>query len=334
MFKKSTEVFVFGNTEYTPILNTLFKVNGIIDEITNAAEAHEIQIIALRDVPKDSVIINTVNNSRAYQAQYQLKLKGYRNTFFVGDIINQFPEKFQNTFLKQAQDAMKIDYHELKESLSIFSDQQSKDEFLDILNFRLSLDIEYLSHFDVQIHHQYFEYFLYNKKFDYLIDGGAYDGEDTENFVRHFPKYKGIYTVEPSKKNLEKAINRLANISNIEFVNACLGQHKGFAQISGDGTSTRTVSSGGENVEVITIDCFKPHGNTLVKLDIEGAEMTALNGAINSMKDPNYSFAISAYHLPSDIKNILNQLRRYDCNRKFYFRHYSNGIFESILFAV
>ena len=218
MSDNSSDVYIFGNTEYSPILTTIFQVIGIIDELTHEEAINGVKVVSLEDVPRESLIINTVHNSRAYQVQSQLKEKGFSHLKFVGEFINQFPEKFENTFLKDAQDGMKQDYPALKEVLDVFSDTQSKEEFLAILNFRLTLDIQHLSIFDVKIHQQYFEDFLFDKKFSYLIDGGAFDGEDTEHFIEYFPSYQGIYTIEPSPENLGKAKRKLNKYNGIQFI--------------------------------------------------------------------------------------------------------------------
>ncbi|UZE97562.1 FkbM family methyltransferase [Alkalimarinus alittae] len=334
MNRLKEEVYVFGNTEYTPHLKTIYTVKGIIDEQNPNTSIWGIPNISLCDISKSEKIINTVNNSRAYQVQKRLIDDGFTKTIFIGDIINEYPAEFESTFLTQAQSAMRIDYEALLHNLDNFSDDLSKEEFKNILDFRLTLKIDHLSAFKVKINQQYYEDFLLKCDFKALIDGGAYDGEDSKRFIEFFPSYKQVIVLEPSDSNRLLVGRKLHNYPNVHIIKACLGESNGYIRFDGEGTSAKTVLEGGVKVEQRTIDSFEIDQRTLVKLDIEGAEMAALKGASKAFENPDYSFAISAYHLPHDLLNILKLFKSSLVKRKLYFRHYSGGICESVLFAI
>ena len=334
MINAKEEVYVFGNTEYTPYLNSIFTIKGIIDELSPQSTISGIPNVSLNDIGKHEKIINTVNNSRAYQAQKRLIDEGFIQTIFIGELINQYPSEFESTFLAQTQHAMKTDYKTLLGELDNFEDERSKVEFKNILDFRLTLEIGCLSSFKVKIHQQYYEDFLLNCDFKALIDGGAYDGEDSKRFIELFPSYKQVIVLEPSDSNRLLVEKKLKSYANIHIINACLGENNGHIRFEGEGTAAKVVQEGGIKVEQRCIDSFNISERTLVKLDIEGAEMTALKGASEAFSNPNYSFAISAYHLPHDLLDILKVFKSSMINRKLYFRHYSGGFAESVLFAV
>lgn len=326
--------YIFGNTEYTPILCRLFAVAGIVDDFSDAKSFYGVPRLKLSDIPLDCPIINTVNNSRAYQIQVLLVEAGFSDIQFIGDIINAFPESFNGTLLKTAQDGMKADYSKLIKLSELLEDDISRIEFKAILDFRLTLKIEHLSSFKVKIDEQYFEPFVTEIDFENLIDGGAYDGADSKRFTQLFPKYSEVFLLEPSDANILRVKRTLADLRDVTIIAACLGESEGTVQFSGEGTAAKIVDTGGQTVLIKTIDSFYSQRKTLVKLDIEGAEMSALRGAPRSLADANYGFAISAYHLADDLLNIIEILRDSCKSRKLYFRHYSGGLCESVLFAL
>ena len=334
MNKIKEHIYVFGDTEYTPYLKKRYTIVGIIDEKNPNKTILGIPNIPLCNIDKNAYIINTVNNSRAFQAQKRLIDEGFSNTTFVGSLINKYPSEFKSTTLAQAQIAMKKDYSSLLKELESFADNTSKEAFKNILNFRLTLNIKYLSSFEVKIDEQYFEDFLLDCSFKTLIDGGAYDGADSKRFIKLFPTYEQIFVLEPSDKNGLLVKNNLKAYPNIHIIKACLGEKNGHIRFEGTGTAAKIVQVGGTKVEQRTIDSFNSKHRTLVKLDIEGAEMSALNGATSALLNAEYSFAISAYHLPHDLLDILMKLKSSSQNRKLYFRHYSGGFAESVLFAI
>ena len=330
---KQTPIYVFGNTEYTDVLLKDFNVIGIIDDFSSEALIKGVERVSLSNIRPDATIISTVNNSRAFHAMQMLRDKSFKNCLFIGSLINQYPSSFKHTYLYQAQHAMRQLDAQMQQVAASFADETSHQQFSQIVNFRKTLNINFLSEMKVKIDQQYFEPFVYEQAFDCLLDGGAYDGHDSQQFVDIFPNYQKIYLIEPQSENLALIHKRFQSEPRCELVHACLGSRANTVRLSGEGTSAK-IAEEGELVAMRTIDSFKTSGKTLVKLDIEGAEVDCLKGAMNALSDPSYSFAISAYHLPNDFWDIYQILNAAPIKRKFYFRHYSSGFAESVIFAV
>src|SRR5690606_6338303 len=109
---------------------------------------------------------------------------------------------------------------------------------------------------------------------------------------------------------------KLRNYPNINIIQACLGESNGDIKFEGEGTSAKMVLEGGITTKQYSIDSFKLYQRTLVKLDIEGAEIAALKGASMAFANSDYSFAISAYHLPHDFLDILKVFKASLIKRK------------------
>ena len=70
-----------------------------------------------------------------------------------------------------------------------------------------------------------------------------------------------------------------------------------------------------------------------IKMDIEGAEMDALNGAVQSIQKFKPNLAISAYHKPSDLWDIPIFIKSLCPDYEIYFDHHSPVRWESVYYA-
>ena len=69
-------------------------------------------------------------------------------------------------------------------------------------------------------------------------------------------------------------------------------------------------------------------------MDIEGAELEALQGGAKLIKKNHPKLAICVYHKPEDIYTIPQLLLEYNPNYTFYLRHYSLWRSETVLYAI
>lgn len=69
-------------------------------------------------------------------------------------------------------------------------------------------------------------------------------------------------------------------------------------------------------------------------MDIEGAELKALEGAENLIRNAHPKLAICVYHKNEDIDQIPRLLLEYYPEYRFYLRHYSVTKAETVLYAI
>ena len=70
-----------------------------------------------------------------------------------------------------------------------------------------------------------------------------------------------------------------------------------------------------------------------IKMDIEGAELEALAGAVKTITRFRPKLAISVYHKAQDMFTIPRFIQELDLGYAFYLKHHSPVIFETVLYA-
>jgi FkbM family methyltransferase len=71
-----------------------------------------------------------------------------------------------------------------------------------------------------------------------------------------------------------------------------------------------------------------------IKMDIEGAELSALKGAIRTLKKYKPKLAISIYHNLDHFKSIPEFIKTISPEYRLYLGHYTNYTEETILYAI
>ena len=72
---------------------------------------------------------------------------------------------------------------------------------------------------------------------------------------------------------------------------------------------------------------------TLLKMDIEGAELDALCGAQETILRDKPFLAICAYHRQGDVIAIMDFLHKLVPEYRFWLRHYAPFATETVLYA-
>jgi hypothetical protein len=103
---------------------------------------------------------------------------------------------------------------------------------------------------------------------------------------------------------------------------------------TGDGSSSmRMGNEGNSEVRATAIDSLNKD-IAMIKMDIEGAELSALKGARNTITKDIPILAICIYHSPEDMVEIPEWLMENFPAYRFYVRKHSKGAGETVLYAV
>lgn len=169
-----------------------------------------------------------------------------------------------------------------------------------------------------------------------FVDAGAFDGWTSLQFIDWCNgNYKKIYSFEPSEDNVLLCRENLANIRDVEIVNAGLWNKSDVLRFKERARGSMIDKDSGIEVKVVSLDEYL-NGNpaTLIKMDIEGAELKALQGARETIKQYKPKLAISIYHKPEDSLEIPTYIRRLNPDYRLYIRPYSTWHGEVVLHAI
>ncbi len=170
-----------------------------------------------------------------------------------------------------------------------------------------------------------------------FVDGGAFDGIDSRRFAEWSGnRYCAAYVFEPDHENFTKVRSELSNLSNIflyekglwdreKWLNFCTGDEENSC-ISNDGKGKIPVTS------IDEIKCDIPI--SFIKMDIEGSEGRALDGAKYTISKYKPKLAICVYHKPEDIIELPLKVLEMVPNYRLYLRHYSYVETETVMYAI
>ncbi len=213
----------------------------------------------------------------------------------------------------------------LDETRALLEDDRSKKIFDDAVNFRLTGKLQFLT--DVSEHRTTLKEIFGQKEFELLIDAGAFTGDSTKTFADVL-NVKKIIAVEADPKTFAK-LNLYADSEHrvkVETINAAVWDSE--CTVKYISSSSRGSGKAGKNrrakeaeVQALTIDSIvKNETADYIKLDIEGAEMSALNGAIKTISQCKPNIEISLYHRTDDLFEIPLKLHALLPDHKLYLR--------------
>ena len=230
----------------------------------------------------------------------------------------------------------KLDVEEVYNHLS---DELSKEIFYKVISYREGNSNEFS---DVKSSSPpYFEQGLIKlTEHEVFIDGGAFDGDTVKAFLKELNgKFQKIISFEPDKDSYNKLSQSVANISGVIAMPYGLWNKKENLKfkkgINPEGNRILDEDYGETVIETVSIDeIIKEEIPTFIKMDIEGAEIKALEGAKETIVKYKPKLAICVYHKPFDIIDIPLFIKNMVPGYKLYIRHYSNSFLDTILYAI
>nr|WP_315024633.1 FkbM family methyltransferase [uncultured Aminipila sp.] len=214
------------------------------------------------------------------------------------------------------------------------ADEKSKETFYKIVKFRMLDDtIEVPT---LRQDNQYFEYDIYNKIDDEVfVDCGAFNGITLNTFLKNNEsKFDSYYAIEPDVANYNKLLRYTdtldaKTVKKIIICNKSVYDDKTLSinlyELNGPGTFASEI---GKHIsKTICIDALlEGKRATMIKMNIEGCELKALEGAKNTITKYNPALAVAGYHKTWDLWEIPELILKYNPKYKMILRSYMNHI--------
>lgn len=226
----------------------------------------------------------------------------------------------------------------IRSVFALLDDERSRKIYIEIIRFRLTFDQSIFN----KIKDNTVEYF--DKKIiklspnEIFLDGGAYDGDTIKTFIRESKNiFKNIYAFEPDNKSYIQLRKYLNKIADERIINNKVGLGKNIEKLyfTNEGNLQSKITNKSKTlIKIIPIDSLKDIAFTYIKLDIEGFEQQALMGAKKTIGQHKPKLAICLYHNIEDLWEIPYLIKKINKNYKFYIRHYTNFLFDTICYAI
>jgi FkbM family methyltransferase len=234
------------------------------------------------------------------------------------------------------------DSAQFQKAYRLLSDESSRREFAAQIFWRCSLDDSRLPQHD-SASQIYFPHDLVRLREDEVfMDCGAFDGDSIRLFLqRAGQQYRRIIALEPDPDNRE-ALTRFAQapdkpLRDISIVPYAVSDHSGKVTFNAKGSAGSSLATGGRG---ISIECRRIddlgdlEAPTFIKMDIEGAEPDALEGAKETIRNGRPILAVCAYHkcqhlwqIPLIMKSILPEYH-------VHLRRYAEDCWETVYYAI
>ena len=238
-----------------------------------------------------------------------------KHTLFIPDInVTGDPlEVFDKAFFNENRHRLEAVYDRL-------DTDRSKNMFAALVNFKLSGKLYYLEEIERYRQEDTLPYDA--AQIESFADLGAYNGDTLNEAFNTYPNLKKAVCFEPDPKTFKKlketanalpvdtkTVNALAHNENTELeLYAASGRNtvvKKQAYSNASMQKKKSVLVGALRPDSVTD--FVPH---LIKMDVEGCEMQALEGCEGFFKEHSPILRISIYHNNRHLFEIAEKLER------------------------
>ena len=211
----------------------------------------------------------------------------------------------------------------LQQVYDSLADDYSRKVYANIINFKISGKIEYLSAVTSS------KAEIYRKLIrpglnEVYVDLGAYNGDTIKELMEFtHGKYVSIHALEPDRKNFKKLAKFVDGMNHVYAYNCaawCTDTELPFSAKAGRQSA---ISFASDNfVQARSVDSIlagKPA--TLIKMDVEGFELVAIWGAALTIAHYSPKLMVSLYHRNEDIFEIPLLIKKLKPEYKLYIRH-------------
>ncbi len=343
----SKQIVLYGVGFFGGVIVKNFAAQGILVECfcdsnkSGVDSETNLRIISPKELKEkytEANIVISVANPSTENTIYKmlLEMKFNKNQVF------RFKDAYQ--FMKKSRvEQVTLEMDELQEHLdgyermyNFFSDDRSREIILETIRSYL---FNQLFTYEPPKESYFPEQFNFGEN-EVFIDGGLYTGDTAEEFINRVDgKYFQIIGFDIDEDNLVEAHKNLDSASKVKIIEKGLWDCTVSKPAElGIKAGSNVKDEGEDIIELVSLDevfaniPLKEYP-TFIKLDIEGSEKEALRGAEKIIRNVAPKLAVCVYHRPEDIYVLTELIQSFNSNYKFFLRHYSPYIWDTVLYA-
>ena len=265
----------------------------------------------------------------------QLMLLACRATSFPL-LFWRYPGKFLPHFFWDLPSRLLDQVERIRAAFDLLKDDLSRQAFVGQIQLRLRADFVCIG--SPAPGEQYFPNLFSMSADECFVDCGAYTGDTIQSFLgqssglfRKVIAFEADPSVLPALETLQIDVG-----SRIVLYKAAVGAYNGVASFAGDGIGGGCVTEGpGTEVPCVRLDdALAAEHPSFIKMDIEGAEIQALEGAYRVIRQDRPVLAVCGYHRPDHFWRVPLFLKTLAPDSTLFLRtHCADGL-DSVFYAV
>jgi FkbM family methyltransferase len=250
---------------------------------------------------------------------------------FAAELLPDYCQDLPHKLFEQAD--------EVRAAARLWADEESRIEYLNQVRWRALGDYACLR--GPHREEQYFPESLFRLiPGEVFVDCGAYDGDTAKRFISRDAEFAKLLAIEPDPDNFRRlrqwAENQGEPGNRILTYGLAVGVSVGSVRFDATGAEAACIApEGGVLVECAPLD--KLVGDavpTYIKMDVEGAEQDALEGARRLIQTHAPILAVCLYHRLSDLWRIPLLIRSLCGGYKLFLRPHGYEGRELVCYAV
>lgn len=213
----------------------------------------------------------------------------------------------------------------LQSAFARLSDDTSRAVFKNVIEFKLSGRPQYLFEIETERQEVFQKLFRLSER-EVYVDLGAYNGDTVCEFLEATRnRFERIIAVEPDPKNFKKLcrLEGVAEDPRIEAHNLAAWSRETTLGFSCDGGRNSHIRFTGTPIKATSVDSLLDgQPASLIKIDVEGAEREAIEGARATISKFAPKLAVSAYHHTTDFYSLVDYIGSLNPEYRVFLRHH------------
>ena len=229
---------------------------------------------------------------------------------------------------------------EIRRCYEILGDQKSRLELAGQIDWRYWMNYESLPAALDPVE-TYFPFELIAPLEDEVfVDCGSFQGDTLPSFTSHWNSgFRHIFALEPDPRNragLEARVGSLGLAERATIIPYAVGERNERVLFAATGTVTSQIQENGS----VSVECRRLDGidwpltPTYIKMDIEGAEPEAIEGASALLRRHQPILAACTYHRSEHLWQIPNLIYSIAPEYKLFLRRYAEECWEEVCYAI
>lgn len=254
---------------------------------------------------------------------------------FNKEVYNEVTENIQ--YLHDSITDIKINWPKYKWLIEILGDEKSKDTVIKMIAAKLTMKTKYIEEAYSN------ETIYFNEKIfgqltqEIYVDCGAYTGDSVLKFIQTCPQYCQIYAFEAMPEATKLCLENISSFPNTKIYELAVSDSNKVLYfdsqtLSGD---SKENERGTTKVLADSLDNLIKEPLSFIKMDIEGGEKAAIEGAQSLILEYHPKMAICIYHLSDDFWKIPELILSINPEYDFFIRQHDPEVYsETILYCV